>query len=193
MENGKLVLKNNYLFLLLIPSFLFSFQLTKKEIKKLKNGDLIFRRENNLLSTYFAKFNSSYYSHTGIIFYKNNIPYVIHIEGSINKKSDIQIQTLQSFLKDAIGIKIMRLKKKLNLIKFFKILNIIKKKQIKFDYLFDLNSKNKLYCTEFVNYFYYLILNKNLYSNLGDIKNHKVILIKNLINSPYLKIVLKER
>lgn len=122
----------------------------------LQNGDLIFRRGRSLESqaVLISDYNSRF-SHVGIIYIDNKIPYVIHaVPGEINGKPDfIKKEKLTDFLtpEKAADFALYRsdfdIEKRdsaaLNALAFFQ-------KNLVFDSNYNLDTNDQLYCTELV-------------------------------------------
>lgn len=118
----------------------------------LKDGDLILRsgQSPESYAVYLAD-NNSEFSHIGIIKVENNIPFVIHAVP--HKLKTIKKETLEEFLKpkNASGYAIYRAPlNQLQLNKIANEANTFYTKKLTFDNDFDLNTNNKLYCTELV-------------------------------------------
>jgi len=160
-------------FFLILISFVYSLQ----------TGSIIFRKENNLLSDLFSQIDPCGYSHVGMIIIKNKKPFVIHIE--YDKKKDLRIIPLKKFLKNASSYKILNPCIKINNSVLKTEVNLLLKKNIKFDTDIKLNNQ-KLYCTELVDFLFYQASGKHLYSYLYNFKNRKIITVRSILKSKYL-------
>ena len=124
----------------------------KKEIN-LESGDIILKREDNELSNYLATFDSSGYSHIGLIIDTKYGLKVLHID--IDEKNDeLQISDFNDFVNFSTKIAVYRYKDEIDVKKLSDIINDLQKSNTKFDYDFYLNN-NKLYSTELINYIYF--------------------------------------
>ena len=120
----------------------------KKEIN-LESGDIILKREDNELSNYLATFDSSGYSHIGLIIDTKYGLKVVHID--IDEKNDeLQISDLNDFINFSTKIAVYRYKDEIDVKKLSDIINDLQKSNTKFDYDFYLNN-DKLYSTELIN------------------------------------------
>ncbi len=124
----------------------------------LRNGDIIFRKGRSFVSqmVLLADKNSPY-SHTGIIYKKDDSVFVIHSVPAEEKgKTDIvKIEPIEIFIRPdrASGIAICRIKDStFSDISFeaSQLALIYAMKKIPFDAEFNLDTKNKLYCTELI-------------------------------------------
>ena len=153
----------------------------------LQTGDIILRKESNILSDLFALIDPCGYSHTGLIIIKNHTPFVCHIEYDTTK-NNIKIIPLKKFLSHASAYIILKPKMQINKLRIKKIVNSLKSKNIRFDTEISLNN-NKFYCTELVDYIYYKLLNKHIYAYLYTFKHKKIITVRSLLKSKYFKII----
>jgi len=123
----------------------------------LKNGDIVFRKGRSMESrVVLITDRSSSYSHVGVIYMLNEIPYVIH---TVPDESEIcvdyvKMEKLSVFFSSenaSIG-SVFRLKEQYA--NFAKLAALTAKSYFDdkfiFDDAFDLRSENKLYCTELV-------------------------------------------
>jgi hypothetical protein len=122
----------------------------------LKDGDIILRLSDRPWSMLFKNLspNDKKFSHLGIVKIRNNIISVIHSEGLIiERKGYVKEELLKDFLKTAQSIGIYRLR----IIKGEKISDTaLEYKGHPFDWQFDMNEDNNIYCTELL----YVILKK---------------------------------
>ncbi|ACM93150.1 hypothetical protein NAMH_0190 [Nautilia profundicola AmH] len=149
----------------------------------LKTGDIILRKEKNLLSDMFSQIDPCGYSHAGIIVIKDKIPYVLNIEYETTGKN-LKLIKMKNFLSSTSKYIILSPNFKLDNKKLQNIINSIQKENIKFDIELSLNNK-KLYCTELVDYIYYKLIHKHIYAYLYDFRNKKIITVKSLLKSKY--------
>ncbi len=152
------------LLLLSIPFYFFLFvdfsspqkkeALNFENFLSLKEGDLILRLNNGLLSDNFRKIASSKgdFSHCGIIIKENNDYYIIHSEKDETKNFDgVVKEDFYSFSKDAISIAIYDIQES-NSIRQKIIKSAYKywKEKRTFDLKFNTSDHSQLYCSEFV-------------------------------------------
>lgn len=156
-----------------------------KNLVELKNGDLIFRLEKNIISDMFSKVDNSPYSHIGIVFDKDGQKKIYHMEAD-EKSDDLKIQNIQDFVKNAKKIGVYRFKNSFEDENLKKILDEYEKNKIKFDYAFLLGNET-LYCTEFINEIYFKLFNEDLYAYLFNFQGLDVITINSIIKNPNLE------
>ena len=172
-----------FLTLILISSHLIA---SKYKNLNLQSGDLIFRKEDGILSNLFSKIDNSDYSHIGIILIKNQKIFVYHMERTDSTK-DLKKVLLKKFLLNMEKVKFLRIKKHISYNKLESILSNYEKDNPSFDMEFDLNNGEKnLYCTEFVNEVFYKLTNKNIYSYLYSNFKTKGISIKSILENKNL-------
>ena len=156
----------------------------KKEIN-LESGDIILKREDNELSNYLATFDSSGYSHIGLIIDTKYGLKVVHID--IDEKNDeLQISDLNDFVNFSTKIAVYRYKNKIDVKKLSDIINDLQKSNTKFDYDFYLNN-DKLYSTELINYIYSKLFGEDLYTYLSSFYEKDEISINSIIKNPKLE------
>jgi len=120
---------------------------------KLKEGDVILRKGNSVLSELIARnFPAAEgMSHCGFIFKIEDQYQVIHtISKSISGIDGIRMNTLEEFIREAKQnrICIIRYHKELNLAAMKKRCLVFLKQKTPFDNDFNLNDSSKLYCSE---------------------------------------------
>ena len=156
----------------------------KKEIN-LESGDIILKREDNELSNYLATFDSSGYSHIGLIIDTKYGLKVVHID--IDEKNDeLQISDLNDFINFSTKIGVYRYKDEIDVKKLSDIINDLQKSNTKFDYDFYLNN-DKLYSTELINYIYSKLFGEDLYTYLSSFYEKDEISINSIIKNPKLE------
>ena len=123
----------------------------------LKNGDLVFRKGRSIASrVVLITDRASSYSHVGVIYMLNEIPYVIHTvpDESENGIDYVKMEKLSVFFSSEKASRgsVFRLKEQYE--NSAKLAALTAKSyfddKIIFDDAFDLISENKLYCTELV-------------------------------------------
>ena len=156
----------------------------KKEIN-LESGDIILKREDNELSNYLATFDSSGYSHIGLIIDTKYGLKVLHID--IDEKNDeLQISDFNDFVNFSTKIAVYRYKDEIDVKKLSDIINDLQKSNTKFDYDFYLNN-DKLYSTELINYIYSKLFGEDLYTYLSSFYEKDEISINSIIKNPKLE------
>lgn len=156
----------------------------KKEIN-LESGDIILKREDNELSNYLATFDSSGYSHIGLIIDTKYGFKVVHID--IDEKNDeLQISDLNDFINFSTKIGVYRYKDEIDVKKLSDIINDLQKSNTKFDYDFYLNN-DKLYSTELINYIYFKLFGEDLFAYLSSFYEKDEISINSIIKNPKLE------
>ena len=156
----------------------------KKEIN-LESGDIILKREDNELSNYLATFDSSGYSHIGLIIDTKYGLKVVHID--IDEKNDeLQISDLNDFVNFSTKIAVYRYKDKIDVKKLSDIINDLQKSNTKFDYDFYLNN-DKFYSTELINYIYSKLFGEDLFTYLSSFYEKDEISINSIIKNPKLE------
>ena len=156
----------------------------KKEIN-LESGDIILKREDNELSNYLATFDSSGYSHIGLIIDTKYGLKVVHID--IDEKNDeLQISDLNDFVNFSTKIAVYRYKDEIDVKKLSDIINDLQKSNTKFDYDFYLNN-DKLYSTELINYIYSKLFGEDLFTYLSSFYEKDEISINSIIKNPKLE------
>ena len=122
-----------------------------------KNGDLVFRKGRSIASrVVLITDRASSYSHVGVIYMLNEIPYVIHTvpDESENGIDYVKMEKLSVFFSSEKASRgsVFRLKEQYE--NSAKLAALTAKSyfddKIIFDDAFDLKSENKLYCTELV-------------------------------------------
>lgn len=122
----------------------------------LKEGDLIVRLNQDPASQFIKNFNrhDKSYSHAGIVLFEHGCPYVFHIvNGEENPDERLRKDSLKQFCSPrkntAFGI--FRYNLKSNEIKKLRaIIHTWYSERIRFDSAFDLNTNNRMYCSEMV-------------------------------------------
>ena len=149
-------------------------------LKAYETGDIILRKEANILSDLFSQIDPCGYSHSGIIIKTGNGIYVAHIE--YDKDNFLKLEPVDKFLKYAEKYRVLKPNFKFSKTALKKIIYSLKKKNIKFDTEFKLTN-NSFYCTELLDYVYFKLIHKHIYSYLYNFKGMKIITIKSILNS----------
>lgn len=156
-------------------------QKIKNTLKSCKNGDIMLRSGTGIISNMIRKTlnEKNPFTHCGVICKNKDSTYVIHaVAKEISGHDGIQTTTINDFLKnsDKNNVALFRLKVSKNQIRnMVNKLQFYLKKQINFDYNFDLNDSNKMYCSEII---YYSLDEKirNQIFKLKKIKKNNILL-----------------
>lgn len=162
--------------------------LNKDNIKakiEIQSGDIIFRKENNMLSDMFSKIDKAPFSHIGIVLNVDGEMQIYHMEAD-DEKEDLKVQTIVEFTQFSQKIAVYRHKSLIDEKKLSEILEDYKNQKIKFDYMFELNN-DTLYCTEFINEIFVKLFDENIYSYLYDFYGREGISINGILNSEKLE------
>lgn len=162
-------------------------------IERLKDGDIIFRRAYGVDSNIALNFSDGEkrYSHAGIIVKDINNAYVIH---SLNDKKlnyngvvktplqiyldNIDIWAVYRYdIKDSLQNKVARLALKL------------KDNNIYFDDKFDLNTDDKMYCSEFIFKVVNMAAEKKIITAKKKFMGRTFVTISNLYENKYSKMI----
>jgi hypothetical protein len=141
-------------------------------LSSLKDGDIICRLGDRIWSKFFKELspNDKRFSHLGIVRIRENTITVINAEGlAVEGKDYVNEVSLKDFLKIAQRVGIYRLRT----IEGYKISDeALKYKGRPFDWQFDMEEDNNLYCSELL----YVILKRldpNIVLNTTWLKNFK--------------------
>ncbi|MDQ6888997.1 MAG: hypothetical protein M3Z56_01760 [Bacteroidota bacterium] len=123
--------------------------------KAVNQGDLIVRMTDDLISEQIKFLNEKdkIYSHAGLVIVKNKQPFVCHIAPNEINGDTIQIEPIDSFINPSRNISCALYRYDLlpnEKDSLIKILLNYKAKNIHFDWLYDLNTDNKMYCAELI-------------------------------------------
>lgn len=118
-------------------------------------GDLIVRMTDDLISEHIKFLNEKekIYSHAGIVIIKNDQPFVCNIAPNDPKNDTIQIVPVDSFINPAKNLKCALYRYNLSKAEkdfLSEILLKYKVNNIRFDWLYDLDTDNKMYCAELI-------------------------------------------
>lgn len=185
------LLANRFLILFFLVTNAYCGTFLNEKTEELKSGDIIFRKENTFLSDRFVKLDGRGYSHVGILYKKEQNIYVVHIERS-KEDRDFKITKLKKYLEFASSYVVKRLYD-IDVKKFDRYVKNLQKENPKFDLEFDLDTNDKLYCTELVYKFfkdnYDIVLTDELHS-FGFVK---YISVGSILQSKYLQIILEKK
>ncbi len=119
------------------------------------SGELIVRMTDDLISVQIKFLNEKekIYSHAGIVILKNNQPFVCNIAPNDPKNDTIQIVPVDSFINPAKNLKCALYRYDLSGAEKDSLTEILlkyKANNIRFDWLYDLDTDNKMYCAELI-------------------------------------------
>ncbi len=163
----------------------------------LKNGDVVFRRGNDVISHLFSEMNTQdkSFSHCGIAFEENGNWFVFHsIGGEDNPDEKLRKETFENFItpKDNIGFGICDFSftsQETQLLKL--IVDSFYKKEIPFDMQFDLKSNDKLYCAEMVAKAIQLTLKNDSFFSMHSINGFQFYSTDNIFTQEKAKLICK--
>jgi len=160
-------------------------------IRLLRTGDLLLRTGNDITSRMFCEFNRTdkTYSHGGLVIVEDGYPFVYHsIGGEDNPDERLRRDSAQFFLSPAhnLGLAVVRYRLPDSTIAgLTRVIRAYYSKRPLFDMDFDLETDDRLYCSEFVY--------KSLAAATGDtafipatsVFGHRFIGIDNLFINPH--------
>lgn len=159
------------------------------------SGDLVFRMGRGFISHSMQKFSlrDPRYSHAGIISVENGIIYVYHcIGGEDNPQSELRKDKLESFcspeLAHSFGIYRLPITASVAKKMVTKADSLFHQK-ILFDEDFDLNSDNKMYCTEFVYKTIKSLVTEKITLSSSEVSGKKYIACDDLFLIPKTKLI----
>jgi hypothetical protein len=126
------------------------------ELPELRSGDLLFRRGRSAEShVVLATDRNSHFSHVGIICVEDQVPYVIHAVPGENKGGPdfIKKERLSGFLapEKASAFSVYRSNFSENSNAYAaRLADSYYKNRVLFDHKYDLNTDDKMYCTELI-------------------------------------------
>jgi len=120
----------------------------------LNSGDLVFRNGNGLISRLFrnSSLQEKKFGHTGIIVFKNDMPYVAHVQQDRPGPALI-VEPLSTFWKEEICDQGAIYRLKLNDDEKSKLLDVMTKnleRKIVFDAHFNMEDHTSVYCSEWI-------------------------------------------
>lgn len=163
--------------------------------QQLQNGDLIFRRGRSVESqAVLISDRKSQYSHVGIVYIENKIPYIIHVVPGENKAGSdhVKKEKIDDFLslKKASAFAVFRSDYSQEIINraALNALRSFQKKRV-FDTDYNLNSDDRLYCTELVIKAYERAINQSLNLKTTQLNfvfgKLKILMPGNIIENPH--------
>jgi hypothetical protein len=122
----------------------------------LKDGDLVVRLNRDPASWFIKQFNrhDKSYSHAGIVFFENGCPYVFHaINGEGSPHEMLKRDSLGKFCNPGANVAFAIYRYNLNPEETKKAKSLVcdwYSKGVRFDFSFNLNSDDRMYCSEMV-------------------------------------------
>lgn len=160
---------------------------------KLQSGDLVFREGIGYISRTLKQFNRAdkRFSHAGIIHIQDNEAFVYHcIGGEGNPDNRMKMEKLSSFCasKEALAFGIYRPDLSASLSKAVDSLaTSYWRKGLEFDTHFDLESNDKMYCTELIYKIYDEVLRENNFVPLTSISGTTYVSCDNIFMQKQVK------
>jgi hypothetical protein len=164
----------------------------------LEEGDIILRRGSGILSSYIiTKLNDSLpVSHCGIITKNKDQFYVIHSILSEEKGiKGVTKEPLDEFILDALlkSLVIVRQKQSAKYkLDFVNRAEAILNAQIPFDPLFDIQTKEKMYCTEIVWHISKELLKEDIFKEKVKAGNIELLRFNNFFNPTYFEVIYSD-
>lgn len=171
--------------------------LTDSTQQYLKNGCVVLRRGNDVISKLFTEFNKQdkSYSHCGIAFEDSGVWYVYHsIGGEDNPDATLRKDTYEKFVnvKDNFGFGICDFYfTPTETSKLHEIVDSFFKKQVPFDMQFDLNTDHRLYCAEMVYKSIQSAKNSDTFFTVSDHNGFKYVSTDNIFTVPEAHIICR--
>src|SRR5215831_13330338 len=122
----------------------------------LKEGDLVVRLNRDPSSQFIKNFNQhdKSYSHSGIILFENEYPYVFHIlNGEENPDDKLRKDSLSSFCDPRKNIAYGIFRYEMTPDEISKLKDCVQKwynQGVRFDFRFNLESDDRMYCSEMI-------------------------------------------
>ena len=122
----------------------------------LKEGDLVVRLNQDPTSQFIKNFNrrDKSYSHAGIVLFENGYPYIYHIiNGEENPDERLRKDSLSRFCNPRKNMAYGIFRYKIDAGEIKRLRDLIHEwymKRIQFDHTFNLNTNDKMYCSEII-------------------------------------------
>jgi hypothetical protein len=160
--------------------------------KLIESGDLIYRYQDSFISNLVLKYQGeASYSHVGIAIKENGQIKVLHALLEPDKKIDgVTSSTYCDYVHDSVRIEVKRLRKSsLDVTnQLQKNIKLIGNK--KFNRTFGLDTKDSVYCTQFIWLLFKDIKPADPFE--VDLKSNKIITVKKLLDSNYFFTVFNQ-
>ena len=160
--------------------------------KLIESGDLIYRYQDSFISNLVLKYQGeASYSHVGIAIKENGQIKVLHALLEPDKKIDgVTSSTYCDYVHDSVRIEVKRLRKSsLDVTnQLQKNIKLIGNK--KFNRTFSLDTKDSVYCTQFIWLLFRDIKPADPFE--VDLKSNKIITVKKLLDSNYFFTVFNQ-
>lgn len=146
------------------------YKLKKKDIAKLKNGDIILRKGHGSVSDIIDNMYPTGYhlSHCGVLIKENDSLYVVHtVSSELSQVDGVQTEALDKFVRESVRNSIMVVRPKQDSITRDKIAEATLSfldKGIKFDHSFDISDTTKFYCTELIFQAYLKVFGEDMFT-----------------------------
>ncbi|MCT7909175.1 YiiX/YebB-like N1pC/P60 family cysteine hydrolase [Arcobacter lacus] len=141
---------------------------------KLQNGDIIFRKKDDDVIDKSFSIDNLGYSQVGIVVTSGENAVVFYLK-SDEKQSFLKAQKVEDFVKSSDKIAV------------YKYFTDIDKNVLLAILEFYKNNHDKLYNTEFINEVFFKLHGENLYTDLQNINNKKIITVDSIIKNSKLK------
>lgn len=164
----------------------------------LEKGDIILRRGSGILSNYIISVlkDSLPISHCGIIVKKDSDIHVIHsILREENAIKGITKEPIEDFVQEALLNSLVILRQKQSekyKLEFVSKAEELLKEAIPFDPMFDIQTQEKMYCTEIVWSISNLLLEKDIFKEKVLAGNIELLSFDNFFNSEYFEVVYSD-
>ncbi|HMU44952.1 MAG TPA: YiiX/YebB-like N1pC/P60 family cysteine hydrolase [Chitinophagaceae bacterium] len=180
--------KNNQKTLCTLPD---PYSMVQEGEHLLTDGDLIVRFNRDPTSLYIKNFNrrDKKYSHAGLLFFEDGQPFVYHIvNGSDSSREFIIKDPFTNFCnpKENLSFGIFRYNVKPTEIKRLNIL--LKKwldKKIRFDHQFNLDTDEKMYCSEMVSKAISMATHNRIATGSTKLSEAEAMFLSNHLQVPY--------
>jgi hypothetical protein len=160
----------------------------------LKNGNIVLRTGNDVISAMFAQLNKTdqTFSHCGIAFQEDSIWWVYHsIGGEDNPDAKLRRETFERFVsKDHnLGLGVCEYPITTSQIEsLHQVVQSFHQQQVPFDMQFDLKSNDRFYCAEMVYKAYSTALHMDSFFNVTNHKGFVYVSTDNIFTSPNAKL-----
>ncbi|HJE03239.1 hypothetical protein AAX26_01025 [Aliarcobacter thereius] len=162
-------------------------ELKRENIRKeliLKTGDIIVKKENNPQSEFLSQIDESKFSDIGVVLKIDSQYYVANYD--LKETGELlEIVALKKYVYFATNLSVYRYEKQIDDSKLFTYLEEIKNSKIKYDYFWNLDSK-ELYNTKFINSIFQNLYDENLYKYIYNFYGLNIISIKSILENEKL-------